>query len=78
MFQKEMEGMAMVVVTQMTKFMQEDIVLKDLGKTYYVEIQIYVIACGTAAPVGGIMLYRDLVIYEAISFRQFSETLRQF
>ena len=40
MFQKKMEGMAMVLMAQMAEFMKENIVLKDLWQTHYVEIQI--------------------------------------
>ena len=67
MLQKKMEGMAVVLVTEVTEFVQKHIVLKGLRQTYYVQIQIYVRLRGTAAPVGGIMLYRDTVIYESIS-----------
>ena len=39
-FQKKMEGMAMVLMAQMAEFMKEDIILKNLGQTYNIEIQI--------------------------------------
>ena len=40
MLQKEMEAVTMVMVTQVTKFMKEHIVLEDLRKTDDVQVQI--------------------------------------
>ena len=62
MFQKKMEAVSMVLMAQMTEFMEQYIILKDFRKTDYVQIQIYVRACGTAAPVRSIMLYCHTVV----------------
>ena len=66
MLKQKMEGMSVILMTQMTKFMQQDIVLKDLRKTYYIEIQIDIAFGRTAAPICRIVLYRDTVIDETM------------
>ena len=45
MLQQKMKGMAMVVMAQMTKFMQKYIVLKHLWQTHNIQIQVDVISC---------------------------------
>mgnify|MGYP006923227072 CR=1 FL=1 len=43
MLQQKMEGMAVIVMTQMTKFMKKDIILKHLRQTDNVQIEVYII-----------------------------------
>ena len=42
MFQKQMEGMTMIQMTEMAEFVQKDIILKDTRKTDNIEIEIYI------------------------------------
>ena len=40
MLQKQMVGMTMVLMPQMAKFMNQDIILKHLGQAYDIKIEI--------------------------------------
>ena len=62
MLQKKMEAVSMVLMAQMTKLMKQNIILKDFRKSDNIQVQVDVRACGTAAPVRGIMLYRHTVV----------------
>lgn len=42
MLQKEMEAVAMVMVAEMTKFMEKHIVLKHLREAHDVQVKVYV------------------------------------
>lgn len=44
-FQKKMETVSVVLMTQMTKLMQQNIILKDFRKTDNIQVQIDVRAC---------------------------------
>lgn len=70
--------MTMVVMSEMTEFMQEDIILQDLRKPYNIEVEVYVGHCRATAPVRGIVLYRHLIIYEPVSCGEFGEPRREF
>ena len=52
MLQKKMEGMTMIVMTQMTELMKEDIVSQDMRKADYVQVQIDIVPRRAASPVG--------------------------
>ena len=56
MFQKQMKGLSMVMMAQMTKFVQQDIVTERGRKSDYIKVQINIVTSRTAAPVGGVML----------------------
>ena len=77
MLKQEMKGMAMIVMTQMTEFVQKYIVLQDPRQTHDIEVQIDVIASGTTPPIGGIMFDCHPVIREAIPCSQLGKTSRQ-
>ena len=62
MLQKKVEGMAVVRVAKMAKFVKKHIVLQDLGKAYYIEVQVDVSLCRATAPVRGVVLYGDAVV----------------
>ena len=42
MLQKEMECVPMILMTQMTQFMQKNIILQNLRKTDNIEVQVYI------------------------------------
>lgn len=67
MFQKKMEGMTVVMVTQMTEFMEHDIVAKGLRKTHEVQIEVDICLGRAAAPVGRIVLDCHAVILKSIT-----------
>lgn len=77
MLQKKMEGMAMVMMTQMTEFMKQYIILQNQRQAYYIKIKIDVASGRATAPIGSIMLDGNPVIYEAISGSEDSKPLRQ-
>ena len=52
MLQKKMEGMTMIVVTQVAKLVQEDIVLQHFRQTDYIQVQIDIVPRRAASPVG--------------------------
>ena len=56
MLQKQMEGLSMVMMAQMTKFVQQDIVTERGRKPDYIKVQINIVTSRTTAPVGGVML----------------------
>ena len=58
--------MAMVMMPQMTKFMKQNIILKNLRQTDNIKIEIYIGFGRAAAPVAGIMFYSYPIVYEAI------------
>ena len=62
MLQQKMEGMAMIMMTQMAQLMKKHIVLQDTRKTHYVQIEIDVSFSGTAAPIRCVMLDSHPVI----------------
>ena len=78
MFQKKMEGTTMVVMTEMTEFVQKDIVAKRLRKPHDIEVEIDIVLRRAASPVGGIMLYRHLIIYKAVACGELGKTRRKF
>ena len=43
MFQQKMEGLTVVVMTQVTEFMQQDIVAKDRRQTHNVQIKVDIV-----------------------------------
>ena len=70
--------MAVVRVTKMAEFVKKHIVLQNLGKAYYIEVQVDVSLCRAASPVRGVVLYGDAVIREAVADGEFRQTRRQF
>ena len=70
MLQKKMESMTMIVMPQMTEFVKKDVVLQHMRQTDDIEIQIDIITGRTAAPVGGIMLNRNPIVFKTISGSQ--------
>ena len=77
MLKQQMEGMAMIMMAKVAEFMKEDIVLKDLGQTYDVQVQVDVSFIGAAAPVGRVMLDCDLVICKSMPLGQGCKPCRQ-
>ena len=77
MFQKKVEAVTMVMMPQMTEFMEHDIVAKGLRKTHEVQIEVDVCLGRAAAPVGRIMLDCHAVIDELISGCEFSKSSRK-
>jgi hypothetical protein len=74
MFQKEVEGITMVMMTKVAEFMKEHIIPQDLRQTHEIEIQIDIIPGRTTTPVCGIMLYGNPVICKSVSVRQLLQT----
>ncbi len=77
MFQKKMEGGAVVMMSQMTQFMEQDIVAQNRRETDDVKIQVDVVPGRAAAPVGGVVLDGQSVEYESVTCCQFVQTRRQ-
>ena len=42
MLQQKMEGMTVILMPEMAEFVKQNIVLKHRGKSYDIEIQIYI------------------------------------
>ena len=40
--QKQMEGLAVILMPQMAEFVQKHIILEDTRKTYDIEVEIYI------------------------------------
>lgn len=78
MFQKEMKCMTMVMMSQMTEFMKQDIVPESFRQTDYIQIEIDVSPYRTTSPVSGIMLNRNFIVYEAITCRKSTQTFWKF
>ena len=78
MLQKEVEGMAVVVMPEMAEFVKKDIVPKRVRQTDYVQIEIDVPSGRAASPVGGIVLDRHFVIGESISGCKFRQPQGKF
>ncbi len=78
MFEKEVEGGTMVMMFQMTQFMEEDVVAQGLGEADDVEVEIDVAAGRAAAPVGGVVLDGQAVEYEAVTGGKFGDARRKF
>ena len=62
----------------MTQFVQEDIILKHIRQTHYIEIQVDIVLCRTAPPVGGIVLYGHPLKCESITCSQRCKPRRKF
>ena len=77
MLQKKVEGMAMVLMREMAEFVEKDIILKGRWEADDLQIQIYISLGRTATPIGGIMLYRDLVVCESIPRSKFFQPWRE-
>ena len=73
-----MEGMAMIMMTQMAQLMKKHIVLQDTRKTHYIQIEIDVSLSGTAAPIRCVMLDSHPVIEKIISIGKHQHTWRKF
>ena len=43
MLQQQVEGITMVVMTEVAEFVEEDIISHDLGKAHKIEVQIDII-----------------------------------
>jgi len=67
MLQKQVEGIAVVMMLEMAELMEKDIVPKRVRQTDDVEIEIDVSPCRAASPVGRIMLYGHFVICESVT-----------
>ena len=67
MLQKQMEGVAMIQMAKVAEFVQKDIILEDARKTDNIEIEIYIAFGRAAAPIGRIVLYRDLIVGKSVS-----------
>ncbi len=78
MFEKEVEGGTMVMMFQMTQFMEEDVVAQGLGEADDVEVEIDVAAGRAAAPVGGVVLDGQAVEYEPVTGGKFGDARRKF
>lgn len=78
MFQEQMKRLAVVMVAQMAELMQEDIVPEGSWETHDIEVQIDVVTCGAASPVGGIMLDSHAVVCEPVACGEFCKTAREF
>ena len=76
MFQQQMESVSMIRMAQVAEFVQKHIVLKHLRQTDNIQVQIDIAFCGTAAPVGSIMLDSYLVICKSLTCRKFCQTHR--
>ena len=70
MLQKQMKSAAVVMMSQMTQLMQNNIITQDMRQTDDIEIQIDIIPGRTAAPVGSIMLNRNPIVFKTISGSQ--------
>ena len=77
MLQKQMKGMTMVVMTQMTQFMKKYIIPQDIGQPDNIQIEVDIVSGRAASPIGGIMLYGYLIIHEYILPRQLVKTYRK-
>lgn len=65
------------MMTQMTKFMEKDIITEDTRQTYQIKIEIYIVLCRAAAPVGGIMFDCNPVVCEIISESKNCQSFRK-
>ena len=74
MFQKEMKGLTMIVMTKMTEFVKEHIITENLRKTHEIEVEIDIVPGRTASPVCRIMLDGHPVIGKSISVGKFLQT----
>jgi hypothetical protein len=77
MFQQKMEAFAMVVVTQVAKFVEQNVIAQHKRQTYYIDIQIDIVPGRAAAPVGGIVLYGNTVIHKSIAGGKLGKTHRK-
>ena len=77
MFQKQVEAMSMVTMTQVAEFVKKDIVTEHSRKTDDIQVQINVTPSRTTAPVRGVVLDSYLVIYEAILLSEFIQAHRE-
>ena len=78
MFQKQMEGLSVVMVAQMTELMQKHIVTQRGWQTNDVEIEVDVVPGRATAPVCGVMLDGHAIIFKPISCGEQSKTGREF
>ena len=63
-FQQGVEVLTMVRMPQMAEFMEKHIVPELFRKPHQVEVQVDVALSRTATPIGGVVLYPDLVVLE--------------
>ena len=75
--QFRMEGGAVVGVTEVRQFVQENIVLQRDRDPHEVQVQVDVALRGAGAPVGGVVLDGDAVVAEAVAGRKVREAGRQ-
>lgn len=66
MLQKGVESGAVIWLSQMTQFVQDDIVAQWLRESYKIQIQVDIAHSRATAPVCGIVLDRDVVEPETI------------
>ena len=70
--------MAVVLMTEMAEFVEQDIVLEDMGKADDIQVQIDVTFGGAASPVRCIVLYGNAVVCESITDGQSGKSRREF
>lgn len=70
--------MAVVLMTKMAEFVEQDIVLEDMGKADDIQVQIDVAFGGAASPVRCIVLYGNAVVCESITDGQSGKSRREF
>ncbi len=78
MLKQEMEGMAVVMMLQMTEFMEQYIIAEGVREADNVQVEIDVVPRRTAAPIGSVVLDGQAVEDESISFCQFGDARRKF
>ena len=76
-FQFVVKLRAVVGMVQMRELVQENIVLQRFGNAHQVQVQIDVSFRGAGAPVGGIVLDDDAVVFEAIAGSEGGEPGRE-
>ena len=73
-FKQGMECRTVVMVAEMTEFMEHDIVPQMLRHEHEAQIEVDIVFGGTASPVGTVVLYGKPVIFEPVSGSQSSES----